>query len=597
MATITQEVGEALQTRPASTWLGRVPGPPDLLWKLRPVFSTWSKAAWNGYVVSPAKESTPALAVVVQELPPCTPIESEAANDNRLPLLELPQEHVPSVAALDAPDGLAAKQEDLASSTQAAGKHDAGNSEAAADTGRKLLAGKENDEINVSETSETRTDGSASKSEVVDSNTCGDDPTTGRAEEVLATQQHDTPATSTADTIEVIDDRASPANTDSNAVVIQAAGPSTQGQTVSVTAIDFATRKSGVVASSPSPLMKSGSWRGSLREKLRKPKDGLQQNNSVFRRAQCTSVPDEDATIFTEQVRPHVRALLRHKTAGMRNQLDDRTACELVMMDHASSAKRIPVILFTCYRPERQKQIQAALSKPALESVLAKFGYPAVVQVDESLGFRAKATQIANEGAGTDGKGLLVLADISPGATSLTGVTIGIETHKDQNRGSHILGTCGGVVSVSGTSYAISCAHALVEWLEAESDLAKILGDGHNSRIQSDLSSFDFLDTAKWKPRELGKIAAFSSKKEDSDALDFDWLLIAVEDDALLPNQVTEVWTAERDNPNDRMVTVVTSRDVLLGLVCAGRSLLDIGPAIYDAVRIDLDYPLSKFES
>jgi hypothetical protein len=190
-----------------------------------------------------------------------------------------------------------------------------------------------------------------------------------------------------------------------------------------------------------------------------------------------------------------------------------------------------------------------------------------------------------------------VLAEIAPGATTLTGVAIGIETHKDQDRGSHILGTCGGVVSVGGKSYAISCSHALVEWLETEFDLAKILGEGHDSRIQSDLSSFNFINTAQWEPQELGKVAAFSSRAEDSDALDFDWLLIAVEDDALLPNPVTEVWLAESGNAKDHTCMVMTSHGVLIGLVCAGRSLLDLGPAIYDAVRIDLNSPLRTFDS
>lgn len=301
--------------------------------------------------------------------------------------------------------------------------------------------------------------------------------------------------------------------------------------------------------------------------------------------ADQSSVSPEDALIFAEHIKPRIRILLRHKTRGMRNQQDDRASCELVMMHYDSSPQAVPVILFTCHHIDRQKQIKAALKDEAMVSFLAKFKYQTAVNLDPTLGHRGNSEKTTIDGVDTEG--LPVYASILEEATTFTGTLLWINAIPDRGHTYRVFCTAGGIISVGGDWYGLTCSHAIARLLRPEYDSLDEDGEDEcGSNIVPDQ-----------KAEFVARTAAVSPAPSDSDP-DFDWLLLKLEPQVSRVNDITEMWpafeVARTEDGHSPICVLRTSRGALTGRICAGTTMIDIGLASYDALRIELEEPLRK---
>ena len=106
--------------------------------------------------------------------------------------------------------------------------------------------------------------------------------------------------------------------------------------------------------------------------------------------------------------------------------------------------------------------------------------------------------------------------------------------------------------------------------------------------------SFDIAPDAV--EQKIGTLAIVSAGALSGEQSDFDWLLFNIEQSATLPNDVTELWTGSytpaKNDAFEQLCILRNSHGNLIGRVCTGTSIFDVGCASYDVVRIELEEPI-----
>lgn len=164
--------------------------------------------------------------------------------------------------------------------------------------------------------------------------------------------------------------------------------------------------------------------------------------------------------------------------------------------------------------------------------------------------------------------------------------------------------TCGGVVNVGGTNYGLTTAHPYVlgdamqptspprvkQWFEGTKMTEDSFADGDLPEVDANFFPMHEDLKSHWQP--IGKVSHYALAKIGFFPSNNDWLLIDLPKDRV-------VWNAFKgaagSDPN--VLTVHTSRAVLVATLLGGSAYLILGDSPFEVLKIGLLEPLRKYTS
>ncbi|KAJ9643963.1 hypothetical protein H2199_003829 [Coniosporium tulheliwenetii] len=183
-------------------------------------------------------------------------------------------------------------------------------------------------------------------------------------------------------------------------------------------------------------------------------------------------VPQQANAVYERLVAPFLHSTIKH-TAGLRDQLQEKTAYELVMARNSPFSAYVPTIVIRCRNQERQKQIEKALHGKAMASLLQRHPFPTQVVVDPTLGYRLYSLRRKEEELHRN-PGFPVELSLSPYTTSICGVRI-VVPHDELDGEAIALMTLGGLILANDKPFGLTVAHHMMP----------MAGGGPSQRTQS----------------------------------------------------------------------------------------------------------------
>lgn len=164
--------------------------------------------------------------------------------------------------------------------------------------------------------------------------------------------------------------------------------------------------------------------------------------------------------------------------------------------------------------------------------------------------------------------------------------------------------TCGGIVNVGGTNYGLTTAHPYVlgdamqpispprvkQWFEGTKMTEDSFADGDLPEVDANFFPMHEDLKSHWQP--IGKVSHYALAKIGFFPSNNDWLLIDLPKDRVMWN---EFKGAAGSDPN--VLTVHTSRAVLVATLLGGSAYLILGDSPFEVLKIGLLEPLRKYTS